>query len=228
MKIVGLPDATVKESKERVLSSMQSLGGDVSEHKIVVKLSPSEQKKNGPFFDLAMGIVILKERGELKGNIPEESVFTGALALDGAVEKVERMLHALIAAKSLGFKRFYLPYDPLISLEMQKGLECVVVQHIQEVVQHLSGTSFLPFHPPKKSTGLVSEAFDHPKDFLDIIGHEQAKQAFEIAAEGEHNLLMSVPSGYGKSLFAETFPSILPPLAQESQLGVTSSQREKN
>ncbi|MCU1807110.1 YifB family Mg chelatase-like AAA ATPase [Cytobacillus firmus] len=222
MVIVGLPDTSVKESKERVLSSMQSLGCDVSEQKIVVNLSPSEQKKNGPFFDLAMGIGILKERGELKGNIPEESVFIGALALDGTVEKVEGMLPAIIAAKTLGFKRVYLPYDPLIPLEMLKGLECVVVQHIHEVVQHLSGNSFLPFHNPKETIDLVSERFEHPKDFLDIIGHKQAKHAFEIAAAGEHNLLMNGPPGCGKSMFAETFPSILPPLTQEAQLEVLS------
>ena len=222
MVIVGLPDTSVKESKERVLSAIHTLGCNVSEQKIVVNLSPSEQKKNGPFFDVAMAIGILKDRGELKGSISEDSVFIGALALDGTIEKVEGMLPALIAAKSLGFKRVYLPYDPFIPLEMFGGLECVVVQHIHEVVQHLSGQTLLPLHNDKESIDLVSETIEHPKDFLDIIGHEQAKQAFEIAAAGDHNVLMSGPPGCGKSLLAETFPSILPTLTQEAQLEVLS------
>lgn len=123
MVIVGLPDTSVKESKERVLSAIHTLGCDVSEEKIVVNLSPSEQKKNGPFFDLAMAIGILKEKGELKERVPEDSVFIGVLSLDGTVEKVEGMFPALIAATSLGFKRVYLPYDPLIPLDMFEGLE---------------------------------------------------------------------------------------------------------
>ena len=116
MVIVGLPDTSVKESKERVLSAVHSLGCDMTEQKIVVNLSPSEQKKNGPFFDLAMAIGILKEKGECKSKIPEDAVFIGALSLDGTVEKVKGCFLRLIAAKTLGFKKVYLPYDPLIPL----------------------------------------------------------------------------------------------------------------
>jgi predicted ATPase with chaperone activity len=137
----------------------------VSEQKIVVNLSPSEQKKNGPFFDLAMGIGILKERGELKGNIPEESVFIGALALDGTVDKVEGMLPALIAAKSLGFKRVYLPYDPLIPLEMLKGLECVVVQHIHGSYSIYQEIRSFHFITPRKSSTLFLKRSNIPKTF---------------------------------------------------------------
>jgi magnesium chelatase family protein len=146
MVIVGLPDASVKESKERVLSTLHTLHCDVTDQKIVVKLSPSEQKKNGLFFDLAMAIGILKEMGQLKAKIPEDSVFIGALSLDGAIVKVEGMMPALIAAKALSFKRIYLPYDPLLRLDMLEGLECLVVQHINEVVQHLDGQAYLPLH----------------------------------------------------------------------------------
>lgn len=222
MVIVGLPDTSVKESKERVLSAVHTLGCDVSDEKIVVNLSPSEQKKNGPFFDLAMAIGILKEKGELKDKVPEDVVFIGALSLDGTIEKVEGMLPALIAATSLGFRRIYLPYDPFIPLEMFEGLDCIVVKHIQEVLKHLSGQEILPLHIPTESIDFQSHTSEFHKDFRDIIGHEQAKQAFEIAAAGEHNLLMSGPPGCGKSLLAETFPSILPPLTQNAQLEVMS------
>ncbi|WP_175640191.1 YifB family Mg chelatase-like AAA ATPase [Metabacillus schmidteae] len=222
MVIVGLPDTSVKESKERVLSAVHTLGCDVSEQKIVVNLSPSEQKKNGPFFDLAMAIGILKEKGEVKEKIPDDSVFIGALSLDGTVEKVEGMLPALIAARSLGFKRIYLPSDPLLPLDMFEGLECIVIGHINDVLQHLSGQGLLPLHKPLQPINILSQTFVHPKDFQDIIGHAHAKQAFEIAAAGEHNVLMSGPPGCGKSLLAETFPSILPPLTRDAQLEVMS------
>lgn len=222
MVIVGLPDISVKESKERVLSAVHTLACDVTDQKIVVNLSPSEQKKNGPFFDLAMAIGVLKETGELKEKIPEDAVFIGALSLDGTVEKVEGMLPALIAAKSLGFKKVYLPYDPLLPLEMMEGVECIVVQHIHEVLQHLAGQPLLPFHESRAKPEFTVDKTEHHKDFCDIIGHEKAKQAFEIAAAGEHNVLMSGPPGCGKSLFAETFPSILPLLTKEAQLEVIS------
>ena len=133
MVIVGLPDACVKESKERVLSAIRALNCDVSDQKIVVNLSPSEQKKNGPFFDLAMAIGVLKDTGEFKDRIPEDTVFIGALSLDGTIEKVEGMLPALISAKGLGFSKVYVPYDPLLPLEMLEGLECIVVQHLNDV-----------------------------------------------------------------------------------------------
>ena len=110
MVIVGLPDTSVKESKERVLSAMHSLDGDMIEQKVVVNLSPSEQKNNSPFFDLAIANGILKERGEFKEPIPQDAVFIGALRLDGTVEKVEGMLPTLMVAKSIGFKKVYIPF----------------------------------------------------------------------------------------------------------------------
>ena len=222
MVIVGLPDASVKESKERVLSAIHTLDCDVTNQKIVVNLSPSEQKKNGPLFDLAMAIGVLKETNHVKEKMPEDAAFIGALSLDGTVEKVEGMLPALIAAKGLGFKRVFLPYDPLIPIDMLEDLECHVVQHINDVLQHFTGQVSLPLQtiPPKITK--VEPVYEFQKDFRHIVGHEQAKQALEIAAAGGHNVLMSGPPGCGKSLLAETFPSIFPPLTKAAQLEVLS------
>jgi magnesium chelatase family protein len=223
MVIVGLPDASVKESRERVIAALSYFDMDVTDQKVVVNLSPAEQKKNGPLYDLAIAIASLKELNAIKVEIPSETAFIGALSLDGEVVKAEGMLPALISAKSLGIKKVYFPYDPAVPIHMLNDLECIVVHHVEEVVQHLEGQENLLLHP-----NLTIE--EHPsffsslpqKDFCHVIGHEQAKRALEIAAAGEHNVLMSGPPGCGKSLLAETFPSFLPPLTNQAQLEVIS------
>lgn len=222
MVIVGLPDASVKESKERVLSVIRTLGCKGADKKIVVNLSPSEQKKNGPMFDLAIAVGILKETNHMKENVPPDTAFIGALSLDGTVMKMEGMLPALIAAEGLGFKRVFLPYDPLIPIDMLEGIECVIVQHIDDVLRHFAGRAALPLQLINPNATQTAHSFEFEKDFAHIIGHEYAKQALEIAAAGGHNVLMSGPPGCGKSLLAETFPSILPPLTKRQQLEVIS------
>lgn len=223
MVIVGLPDASVKESRERVIAALSRFEADVTDQKVVVNLSPSEQKKNGPLFDLAIAIAALKELNLIKGEIPPDTAFLGALSLDGMVVKAEGMLPALVAAKSMGLKKVYFPYDPAIPIQMLQGLECRVVQHIEEVVQHLEGQESLEMLPDLSSEVTLPHVSNRPlKDFSHVIGHERAKWALEIAAAGEHNVFMSGPPGCGKSLLAETFPSILPSLTNQAQLEVMS------
>lgn len=145
------------------------------------------------------------------------------MSLDGTIESAEGLLPALISAKALGLKLIYIPDDPSIPINMLQGLELVVVSHIKEVVQHLQGQQIFSFLPKPLTNNHIpqfSEAVQ--KDFCHVIGHEQAKRALEIAAAGEHNLLMSGPPGCGKSLLAETFPSILPSLTNQAQLEVMS------
>lgn len=223
MVIVGLPDASVKESKERVLSAIRSLGHKEFAQRIIVNLSPSEQKKNGPLFDLAIAIGILKESGNLKAEISADTVFIGALSLDGMIEKVEGMLPALIAAKDLGFRKVILPYDPLIPFEMLEGIECIIVYHLNDVIKYLNGQPSLPLHSnPASHIKTSTSPFVYEKDFSHIIGHKRTKHILEIAAAGGHNILMSGPPGCGKSLLAESFSSILPPLTKHQQLEVIS------
>ncbi|MFJ7727891.1 magnesium chelatase domain-containing protein [Neobacillus sp. NPDC097160] len=167
MVIVGLPDASVKESRERVIAALGHFDVDVTDRKIVVYLSPSEQKKNGPLFDLAIAIAALKELSLIKVAIPMDTAFIGALSLDGMVVKAEGMLPALIAAKGLSLKKIYLPYDPAIPIQMLKDLDCIVVQHIEEVVQHLEGHELLPFLPNLTSNDHMSLFSIHRKRISD-------------------------------------------------------------
>jgi magnesium chelatase family protein len=223
MVIVGLPDASVKESRERVIAALSQFGEDVTDQKVVVNLSPPEQKKNGPLFDLAIAIAALKELKVIKEEIKLDTAFIGTLALDGSIESAEGLLSALISAKALGLKLIYIPDDPSIPINMLHGLELVVVRHIKEVVHHLQGQQIFSFLPKQLTSNHIpqfSEAVH--KDFSHVIGHEQAKRALEIAAAGEHNVLMSGPPGCGKSLLTETFPSILPSLTNQAQLEVMS------
>lgn len=214
--IVGLPDASVKESKERVSAALHSMNFPLVDMKVVINLSPSEVKKNGPLFDLAIAIGVLKSGGFLKKEkIPQDAGFIGALSLDGAIRPVEGMIAAILAAKRLQLKKLFLPFDPAIPKIDMVGLELIYIENLQDVLDLLAGRQLLPFIQPK---AITEEKQVTERDFDQIIGHEFAKRALEIAASGEHYLLMDGPPGCGKSLLAETFPSILPPLSKEAQL----------
>jgi magnesium chelatase family protein len=214
--IVGLPDASVKESKERVTGALYFMGHPLVDHKTIVNLSPAEQKKNGPLFDLPMAIGILKSLEVIKVKISPTTCFIGALSLDGSILPFEGMLSAALSAKKLGFNVIYMPFDGDLPEIKIAGLDIIFVSSIHEVLQHLSGQMILPFVVVEKSMNEREVAFE--KDFNQIIGHTAAKRALEIAAAGGHHVFMSGPPGCGKSMLAETFPSILPPLSNEAQL----------
>ncbi|WP_404330359.1 YifB family Mg chelatase-like AAA ATPase [Mesobacillus maritimus] len=213
--IVGLPDASVKESKERVTAALHSLGFPLVERKVIINLSPAEQKKNGPLFDLAIALGILKSGGFIQEKIPVETGFIGALSLDGTVHPVEGMIAAILAARKLNLKMLILPFDSSIPRIEIDGLELVYVESLQDVLNLLAGQQLLPLLPEAER---VEEPKVANRDFNQIIGHEFAKRALEIAASGEHYVLMDGPPGCGKSLLAETFPTILPSLSKEAQL----------
>ncbi|MDG5790152.1 magnesium chelatase domain-containing protein [Evansella sp. AB-P1] len=213
--VVGLPDASVKESKERVSSALYSLGFPLVDLKIVINLSPSEVKKNGPLFDLAIALGILKSGDFMKEKIPDDIGFIGALSLDGTVLPVEGMIAAILAAKKLKLTKLFLPFDPTIPPVDLPNLELVYISSVQDVIDYLSGKQPLPFNQLKEEFEEVKVV---QRDFNQILGHEFAKRALEVAAAGNHFVLMDGPPGCGKSHLAETFPSILPTLSKEAQL----------
>lgn len=223
VNIVGLPDVSVKESKDRVMAALYANGCQIPDKKIVINLSPAEQRKNSPIFDLAMAIGIMGEADEIEDPIPEEAAFLGVLSLDGSIKPVDGMLPEIIAARQEGFKILYLPPMPDMPINQIDGIEFRFAETLQDVIESFSGqlTVFSDsLKPAKVSTEPV--VVTHDKDFEHVIGHERAKRALEIAAAGGHNVLMIGPPGCGKSLLAETFPSILPPLSQESQFDTMS------
>jgi magnesium chelatase family protein len=233
ISIVGLPDASVKESKDRVLGALVANDCELPEKRIIVNLSPSEQRKNSPIFDLAMAIGIMKEVNHFPHNVPKEAAFLGVLSLDGSIKPVEGMLPAIVAAKNEKVKILYLPFYDDLPFQKIDGIELRFVKNLEEVIDSFSGQSTLfsyskPSLFQKSSDDLIP---NYNKNFKHIIGHKYAKRALEIAAAGGHNILMSGPPGCGKSLLAETFLSILPTLTEKEQFEVMSIYqlaKEKN
>jgi magnesium chelatase family protein len=139
IKIVGLPDASVRESKQRVASALDSSGYPLTGQKITINLSPAELRKNGPLYDLPIAIGILLVQNLIKIPPPNNTAFIGALSLDGTIQPANGMLPAILAAKKLGIEKIYVPYDEnLPPLHFEK-IEIVFVLSLQDVIDHLSG-----------------------------------------------------------------------------------------
>lgn len=220
IKIVGLPDASVKESKERIFAALYSSGYPPIGQKIKINLSPSELRKNGPLYDLPMAIGILSCIHFLKVPICENVGLIGALSLDGTIQPASGMLPAILAAKKLGIKTLYIPFDESLPVIQFNQLEIVHVSSLKDVIQHISGekVQLRKRGIPAENTSKAATSLD----FKQIIGHSQAKYALEVAAAGEHHLFLQGPPGCGKSMLAESFPSILPSLTKEAQLEILS------
>ena len=214
--IVGLPDAAVREARERVRAAVKNCGVKFPVSRITVNLAPANQKKAGTVYDLPIFIGILAAAEELK-KIPADAAFLGELSLTGAVRGVAGVLPMALAAKEAGIATLFVPAENAAEATLAGGLTVYGVADVGALVAHLRGEMPLS---PAQSWSPEEKAEDLP-DLRDVMGQENVKRALEIAAAGGHNLLLIGSPGSGKSMLAKRLPSILPDMTRREALAVS-------
>jgi len=216
--VVGLPDAAVQESKERVYSAIKNAGLMYPRRALTVNLAPASVRKEGPAYDLPIALGVLVTTEQLAPEKLDKTLVLGELSLDGTVRHVRGVLPMAATARREGFPRLFCPEVDAAEAALIPGLEVIPVRSLTDLTAHLSGYAPIPPHPPVEVDDVEIAV---QTDFRDIKGQEHVKRALEVAAAGGHNLMMSGPPGAGKTLMARALPAILPRMSIEEALDVT-------
>ena len=220
VEIIGLPDAAVRESKDRVMTAISNTGFDPILAKVVVNLAPADRKKAGPAFDLPIAIGILMASGQMQAQDHSDKLIFGELSLDGSVRPVTGALPMVISASEHGVTEVILPADNAEEVACIQGIRVYPVENLLQTVRHLTGKEQIPAQCQKSYQTIVREQVS-ANDLSQVRGQFQARRALEVAASGGHNMLMIGVPGSGKTMLARCLPSILPPLTFQESLETT-------
>lgn len=215
--LVGLPDAALQESRDRVRAAVTNCGNDWPQARLTLALSPATLPKMGSVYDVALAAAVLSAQRKDAWERLEKTVLLGELSLDGRVRPVRGVLPAVLAAKRDGWPAAVVPVDNLAEASLIDGIDVWGVRTLRQLTRWLDGSGGL-----EPRIGAVATDPEPAADLADVIGQAQARFAVEVAAAGAHHLMLTGPPGVGKTMLAQRLPGLLPPLSETESLEVTA------
>ncbi|MGB2828468.1 MAG: YifB family Mg chelatase-like AAA ATPase [Dehalococcoidales bacterium] len=220
LTVVGLPDASVQEARERVRAAIRNSGFNFPMKRIVVNLAPADLKKAGPSYDLPMAVGILLSSEQVSTD-SSRAIFLGELSLDGSLRHTHGILPMVALAREENFDTVVVPEVDAREASMIEGAKIIPVASLAQLVGYLQGEITITEYKADETDLTLNQPVTPSTDLADIKGQEHVKRALEVAAAGGHNVIMNGPPGSGKTLLARALPSILPPMTGEEALEVT-------